>query len=284
VVASPAASFPELSPSVYGMGQIRYTYQGHELIEHNGGTIGFYSTVTRSSHDGLGIAVLTNWDGGAYFMEVVKWRILEKALTLREVDWNERYHKIVDEAARANAQKTALASTDAQGSTLPYYAMAGVYFNPGYGTLSLCAYPPPKHPHPGKECDDLISDAQSSLSLFLNESTPTLLATWPKIWSTHVLLRHFSSDHFNASALYAFPAPFPNASNPDSDDDESRPFAINFESASWQAQFIFSQDATKSGHKVEGMAWKGLWGAGSGVESPQGTGREAAEVWFDRVA
>jgi len=36
---------------------------------------------------------------------------------------------------------------------------------------------------------------------------------------------------------------------------------------------------------VEGIALTGgLWGAGAGVESPKGEGKEGAEVWFDRVA
>jgi hypothetical protein len=185
---------------------------------------------------------------------------------------------MAEKAAVLNAKKEASLFPIVQASTLPYYDFAGLYFNPAYGTLSLCAYPPPKHP--GKECDDLISDARSSLHPLLKDSVPSLLATWSKIWSTHVLLRHSSGDYFNASSVYAYPAPFPNASD---SDDEGRPFAVESNMSSWRAQFVFGDIPGRSAGKVEGMAWKGLWGAGLGVESPKGEGREGAEVWFDRV-
>ncbi|KAF8513980.1 beta-lactamase/transpeptidase-like protein [Gautieria morchelliformis] len=81
---------PELSPSVYGMGQIRYTYQGHEFIEHNGETIGHYSIVTRSAHDGLGVAILVNAMSDPALLQLIKWRLLEKSLALKQIDWDKR--------------------------------------------------------------------------------------------------------------------------------------------------------------------------------------------------
>ena len=34
VVYAPRGPFPEISPGVYGMGQVRYSYQGHEVCGH----------------------------------------------------------------------------------------------------------------------------------------------------------------------------------------------------------------------------------------------------------
>jgi hypothetical protein len=61
-----------------------------QLIEHGGAVPGHHSVLTRSPHDDVAVAVLTNWDYGGYFLHVVKFKLLEKALGLKEVDWNER--------------------------------------------------------------------------------------------------------------------------------------------------------------------------------------------------
>jgi len=126
-----------------------------------------------------------------------------------------------------------------------------------------------------------MSDARSSLRPFLNDSVPTLLATWPGPGGvTHLLLKHYSGDHFNASFVATFPAPFPEVPEPDNDD--GHPFAVENRVA--QVNFIAGKVPGGDSAKVEGMAWKGMWGAGPGINSPKGEGKEGAEVWFDRVA
>ncbi|KAG6848191.1 hypothetical protein H0H93_002541 [Arthromyces matolae] len=46
-VSEGKAPYPELSPKVYGPGQWRYTYRGHEIIEHGGNNPGFKTQVAR---------------------------------------------------------------------------------------------------------------------------------------------------------------------------------------------------------------------------------------------
>ncbi|KAJ7071625.1 beta-lactamase/transpeptidase-like protein [Mycena amicta] len=48
---SAKAEYPETSPKVYGCGQNRFSYRGHEIIEHGGSNPGFKSIVTRLPHD-----------------------------------------------------------------------------------------------------------------------------------------------------------------------------------------------------------------------------------------
>jgi hypothetical protein len=183
----------------------------------------------------------------------------------------------LEELHKRNATRGYPSPSDGTPSTLPHHELAGVYFNPAYGTITLCPYPPSKpFEPPRRECHGLITEALQPL---LNQSAPTLLAAWSKVWSTHILLYHVSGNKFDITSVLAFPAPFPDV--PTSDDD-SRPFAVPVGSAS--AEFVFGTHSGDDTKHVEGIACRGAWGAGFDVKEPKGDGREGAEVWFDRVA
>lgn len=62
-----------------------------QIIEHTGGWRGWLSVISRAPQDGVGVAVLTNWDEGATVMELVKYHLYEKALGLPHVDWSQRW-------------------------------------------------------------------------------------------------------------------------------------------------------------------------------------------------
>lgn len=93
------------SVKVYGAAQWRYSYQGHDIIEHGGNLPGYKTQVARfpafvadvgdeddgqleSKNHGLGIITLSN-DGtlGGPVSEAAKWRIAEDILGLKKVDW-----------------------------------------------------------------------------------------------------------------------------------------------------------------------------------------------------
>ena len=93
--------------------------------------------------------------------------------------------------------------------TLPHRDLAGVYFNPGYGTLALCYYQPFKPFEPTRKgCEGAIPEAIQPL---LNTSTTVLLAAFP---SYQLVVHHQSSDKFAARMMLTFPAPFPDAPKP----------------------------------------------------------------------
>ncbi|KAF8586654.1 beta-lactamase/transpeptidase-like protein [Ramaria rubella] len=262
---------PEISSLVYGMGQWRYTYQGHDIIEHDGSAGAYLSVVSRAPNDGVGVAVVTNSMSDGALLNLIKLRLFEKSLGLKTVHWEERYTNAM--SAKNVSQPT---HSDGTSTTLPADDLAGIYFNPAYGPITLCPYPSSKQPL-RKECEGVISDA---LLPSLNDSTPSypvLVGAWSKVWSSHLILRHTSGDLFEATSMQAFPAPFPDA--PETDDD-SRPFASVYNWASME--FVFSKDG--GAPRVEGVAYTGVWGAGAGVVGPNGGGREGAEIWFDRVA
>jgi hypothetical protein len=80
------------SPEVYGAGQARFSYRGRELIEHDGYVPGFSTQVLRFPNDNLGIAVLSNDQQGNWFLNSVKWRIIDDILFKGQepIDWNSR--------------------------------------------------------------------------------------------------------------------------------------------------------------------------------------------------
>lgn len=61
------------------------------MIEHNGGWSGWLSVITRAPQDGVGIAVMTNWDEGGTVMEIIKYYLYEQILGLPHVDWSTRF-------------------------------------------------------------------------------------------------------------------------------------------------------------------------------------------------
>ncbi|KAJ7153859.1 hypothetical protein C8R43DRAFT_885278 [Mycena crocata] len=81
------AEFPETSPKVYGCGQNRFSYRGHEIVEHDRSNPGFKTIISRLPHDNIGVVVLSNDDNGVRVMEPVKFRIINELLGLEPVDW-----------------------------------------------------------------------------------------------------------------------------------------------------------------------------------------------------
>jgi len=75
---------------VYGAGQWRFSYQGHDIVEHGGNNPGFKTQVARLPDDNLGIICLTNEERGVYLMEATKFRLIDDILGLKYVDWNSR--------------------------------------------------------------------------------------------------------------------------------------------------------------------------------------------------
>ena len=67
---------------MYGAGQWRYSYQGHDIIEHGGSNPGYETQVTRFPDDNLGIITPSNDESGGSLLEAVKFRIADEILGL----------------------------------------------------------------------------------------------------------------------------------------------------------------------------------------------------------
>ena len=75
---------------MYGAGQWRSLYQGHDIIEHGGHNPGYRTQVARFPDENLGIITLSNDENGGSLLEAVKFCIAEEILGLNQLDWNGR--------------------------------------------------------------------------------------------------------------------------------------------------------------------------------------------------
>ncbi|KAF8884177.1 beta-lactamase/transpeptidase-like protein [Infundibulicybe gibba] len=269
-VESGTTIFPELSPIVYGGGQEGGTYRGHQFVEYEGSTPGFNSLISRLPNDGLGVAVLSNDDiYGGVFAEVVRGRVLDRALGLTEIDWDTRFKLILQVPRPAPPSRSAKATLPSVG---PFVSLAGNYTNPGYQTIELCVAADPSSngttPNSTESCKSLVAEAPRILPGAVNTSMPTFLARFDSIYASHLILTHWSDNVFNLSALQSVPT-----------GNASEPFWMYV--AAGQGVVEFARDSP--GGRV-GLGATDVWGAGVGVPSPSGdTVHERAEVWFDGV-
>ncbi|GLB40046.1 putative beta-lactamase [Lyophyllum shimeji] len=266
-VADPEAAFPELSPTVYGGGQARSSYRGHEIVEHDGGVPGFSSLVTRLPFDNLGLAILCNDNeyGGA-IMSIIRYRLIDEALGLDKIDWEGRFKPFV-------TTLPPLATPPPINASLPSVSfpnLAGTYDDGGYGKFELCYVSPNKYPTQSRKCQDLSANLSTILPGAAVPGIPTFIAEWDSPWTSHTRLLHFDGNIFNVSLLSSFPT-----------GNVSAPFWTYNGDTAFDAGTL-AETVADGGHI--GLALTGIWGAGAGVPRPQGNApRERAEVFFDKL-
>ncbi|KAI5886361.1 beta-lactamase/transpeptidase-like protein [Schizophyllum commune H4-8] len=236
-----AAPYPELGPVVYGGGQMRSTYRGHEYIEHGGSVPGYRTQIIRFPNEKFGLAVLVNDDTyGTQMHEVIKWRIVDAHLGLQPIDWSGRAKSRL---LKAREEKPKLLPRP-ENATLPS-GLDGRYDNPGYGRFLFCsmgakdavslqqedtqtnfagnnaqALLQDRRPKDAlvsasieaSDCSKLRESADVLLPGVIDPSVPTLLARWDRVWSTHIKLAHYDGGIFNVTILDSVPTG--NASEP----------------------------------------------------------------------
>ncbi|KAG6855689.1 hypothetical protein H0H87_012078 [Tephrocybe sp. NHM501043] len=261
-------AFPEMSPVVYGGGQRRYSYRGHELIEHSGGVTGHLSWIVRFPELGLGLSVYSNDNSmGNYLMTIIKHRLFDEALGLKPVDWNGRYKDLyLKQLARQTTTLSRLHdNTESTLATLT--GLQGNYHNNGYGHLELCLVSSPPPSSASAKCQALASEAQRILPGAVTPNVATFLAEWKSPWCTHIHFSHFSGNTYNVSVLSSVPT-----------GNKTDPF--------WTMKGLSGEPATPAWAEFDegGVGFTGIWGAGD-VSSPEGrTVQERAETIFDEMA
>ncbi|KIJ31706.1 hypothetical protein M422DRAFT_36144, partial [Sphaerobolus stellatus SS14] len=211
-----------MSPIGYGLGQLSFSYQGHYIVEHDGATVGHYTTISRAHFDGVGIAILTNAlpPGGSPLQELVKWRIYEKALGLKHIDWESKYPQPASNESGTEREPSIANKT---ATTLPISFYSGIYFNRAYGRIILCPY----RNISSIQSQQYRGHCQSTVSEIFGTLTgpqPDFIFAWDKYWSTHATLLHSDGDKFTARSLILFPAPFPDSK----DTEDSKSFSVEF--------------------------------------------------------
>ncbi|KAJ6476921.1 beta-lactamase/transpeptidase-like protein [Mycena sanguinolenta] len=259
-VFTPVAAYPELSPVVYGGGQMRGTYRGYEMIEHGGATVGFRSQVTRFPSENFGIAVMTNDDDlGNAVMESVKYRIVDEVFGLEPIDWPARYRI---KLAKAVPPPPISRAKDAEPPAVPYNALAGLYTHAAYGSLDFCLFW--ENTTTGSACAALTEDIAAWIPGVVGRDVPTLIARWDTMATNYMRLAHYAGNTFNLTALRSYPTQKP---------DEVWVREMEGLGAEFEVK----------GNKI-GFATIDVWGPGNDVEPPQGNSvEERAEVWFTKI-
>ncbi|KAK7031222.1 hypothetical protein VNI00_013638 [Paramarasmius palmivorus] len=278
--------YPEVSNPVYGGGQRRSSYRGNDIIEHEGAItgkkfatywaldstsryqLGYHTCIARLPNSKLGIAVFTNDDDyGASFMQVIKWRIIDKVLGLEPIDWDSRMKARDRERYQKQLSKIRSRPENPIPPPVPFEQLAGVYHDLGYGGIELCYV---SAPHPIKEsdiCQKLREEHVLILPNAVNNDIPILLARWDRFRYSHFKLEHVNGALFTATKLDSRPT-----------DDPPEPYWTATADELFTVEFV-----VEDGKAAFGLM-NGFWGAGPGVESPvEGNMKEIAEVWFEQI-
>ncbi|CAL1697847.1 unnamed protein product [Somion occarium] len=216
------ALMPSLSMLGYGLGWMRYSAQGHEVIVHGGGLPGFLSEIGYFPDDGLGVVSFINQNALEVNTLVLN-RIVTDVLGLREganivapTPPTFRSSATTEQGNSPNFGQTPRPVGDHCGEQtppLPLEAYAGTYSHPGYGSFTLCA-PSTKT----STCKELFSNYTT---VFPSQPAEYLHAAWPRVWFSHLRVKfHYSSQ--NRHAVYLDPLTlFPNGYGKD-----TSPFAF----------------------------------------------------------
>ncbi|KAJ3573150.1 hypothetical protein NP233_g2618 [Leucocoprinus birnbaumii] len=307
-VAEGKASYPELSPKVYGAGQFRYSYRGRELIEHGGNNPGYKTQVVRFPNDNLAVVSLSNDANGGWLMESAKWRIIDDVLFRDQepIDWNTRYEEVWANFTR-DAQLLTLRPSQPKPPAFPIHLLAQrTYKHPTYGSLQPCVVPSSLSNQTIEQRDECTSLLDSlSVRRILHETDltiPTLIIPWKRSFVSHLRLQHFDANLFNVTVIWSNveirqkegygtrPSDFMNSGiaiqtdqtqatlcTPSDADEDDGDMLINLDEH-FEIEWVVDEE--------EGLAFKGgFWGMeGTDAKEPGGTGKESAEVWFARSA
>ncbi|KAG5649688.1 hypothetical protein H0H81_002495 [Sphagnurus paluster] len=296
-VSEGKASYPELSPKVYGPAQWRYSYRGHEIVEHGGNNPGFKTQVARLPNlagkiprfpnaTGLGVAVFSNDADGSAVLESVKWRIVDDLLGLETIDWYSRY---VDDIEAYYADKRDAALPRPTKPRPPPRSLMTLqndtFSHPAYGVLKPCyvpatgwnvssSVPAARDPSDTRAatCDVFLQHPTTQLLLKHTplQDAPTLVIPFRRTFSTHLRLTHWSGPWFNLTVVWG---------NQDQQRGGDEGVLIGLDER-FEVEWVAGREG-----EDEGLAFRGgIWGMeGPDAKSPEGVGRQGAEVWFGKI-
>ncbi|KIK51282.1 hypothetical protein GYMLUDRAFT_208774 [Collybiopsis luxurians FD-317 M1] len=281
--------YAEIGPVVYGAGQERYTYRGHEIIEHGGSNPGFQTQVTRLPHDNLGIIILSNDEEfGTTIYQIVIRRLLDHVLNLPPIDWKARLQAQQAKRLAEDAAAALPRPMKPDAPTHPVHSLEGsIFVHPTYGTLRPCFVRfNARHPFLS-ECAEVLGDPvvlqiietppthNSTLEDTL--TIPTVIIPFKGFFFTHIMLRHFSGNIFNGSILWSNRAVRVKEGYHDKDQDDGD-VIVGFDDR-FEVEWVHGKESSD-----EGLALKGdFWGKGKYARAPGGTGKGSAEVWFAKI-
>ena len=126
--------------SNYGFGWFLASYRGHYRVEHGGNIDGFSASTCFFPADSIGIIVLSNQEASTV-PSIVRNLIADRMLGLKYSDWNSDLKNAVNKEKAAAKDIEKSASTGNRKTNAPpthnLSDYAGLYSNPGYGTIEV---------------------------------------------------------------------------------------------------------------------------------------------------
>lgn len=225
-------AIPEQSIVGYGMGWMRLSYQGHEIITHGGGLPGFLTNTAFLPSDGLAVFAVINSMPLVPVQGLVSNRIIESTLGLKRIASLRPTDVVTSPLISSLATladfpfsqpllpqeevATPLITIPTGDLLLNMASYTGTYSNPGYGSFTLCARSSSSMHDRNDGCAEVISNFTS---VFPTLPSQALYASWSRIVVSHIQLNHKANHTFGFSGYSLYPAGYGK--------DES-PFALDF--------------------------------------------------------
>ncbi|KAF8147802.1 beta-lactamase/transpeptidase-like protein [Mycena galopus ATCC 62051] len=241
----------------YGLGWVRQSYHGHELVQHNGGAPGVATIVGLYPLDGFGIVLLANTAGPLVTRQIAR-AIADRMLGFEVPALDHRAE---------NELRPRLQLQIPSAPAIPPDMLAGftgTYSNLGYGNFTLCS---PLFPT-SSECLAVIQDFRIVDSA-AGMPTPSLnlYSAWSRFWGSHLRFSPLTGNDYMVELLTLYVdgygvdrTPFEDVS----DQIITARFMVEDGSVAGLALFIVGQEES--------------WRIKKG-----GSTRDIADVWFDKL-
>ncbi|CCM05808.1 uncharacterized protein FIBRA_08042 [Fibroporia radiculosa] len=191
-------SDPNISIQGYGLVWERFSLREHEVLLYNGPMPGFLTFIVLVPSAKVGVVGLTNVDGDQDVYRNIPLRILENVLRLSyRLPSLKVLSGLMSSPLPYSTQAPGTASSPVSSPT-DIDIFVGMYTNPGYGSLDLCS-PRSKT----RYCLPVL--ASFSRCGELDAKDRTLYAAWPRVWTSHMSMRHRGNGIFTVSFHTLFP-------------------------------------------------------------------------------
>ncbi|KAH9855877.1 beta-lactamase/transpeptidase-like protein [Lenzites betulinus] len=193
----------DVSAMGYGMGWFRMMYKECDVVWHFGAIPGFSLLVAFLPTDNLGAVILANMDEKQNDTMSILFHVIDKALNLPPS--NE--HTLEDQPMFQNPIIQIRDSVEAPLTDplpLDLEAYIGSYTSVAYGNITFCG-----SNSTSAHCAQVLATFAPIVTA-TGEPLPDarLYAAWPRVWSSHVRLRHASGNTFGLVFPWLFPQGF----------------------------------------------------------------------------
>ncbi|KAI0042675.1 beta-lactamase/transpeptidase-like protein [Auriscalpium vulgare] len=239
----------------YGLGWMRSTSAGHDMLHHSGSLHGFSAFVVAALADGIGIVVLANADGKHLAIEAVS-HLVARAI-LGGDDLGLPSHMLSSDALEPQKSQRPQECTD-----MPPFDFTGTYHNDGYGTMTLCNLSSTSN-----FCSGVLTDFANFRGASPCDQAHALYAVFPRTRTTHIRFVHVENTRFDMEPTYLFP---------DGYGRNTTPFEVIITEA--QATFVV-EHAEIVGFGLSGTVFEGP----TMREKEGGPIEYTAEAWFAKT-